>query len=226
MTIKPTSKENNVLKSYNMLLYFAGSMIMYEPSEECIVDFWTQGKLKNLPVSSSNPNFIKAISQLRESCVDQSACVKQMKEDYVRLFSKQNLSLAPAFKSHYIKSSDSNKTIPSVTEFYNSYGWESRFRNRISDGHISIKLLFLTLLVDKYLDLDDAVCIIEMRGEIRRFINNHILSWIMEWNDKIQQNAKTICYKGIGSLILASVEDIFNYLEQNVSLKQNEGIKN
>ena len=43
-----------------MLLYFAGSMIMYEPSEECVVDFWTNGILKSLPVSSSNPNFIQA----------------------------------------------------------------------------------------------------------------------------------------------------------------------
>ena len=50
------NQENNILKGYNMLLYFAGSMIMYEPSEECIVDFWTNGVLKKLPVSSSNPN--------------------------------------------------------------------------------------------------------------------------------------------------------------------------
>ena len=45
-----------------MLFYFAGSMIMHEPSEECIVDFWEKGILKNLPVSSSNPNFVKAAS--------------------------------------------------------------------------------------------------------------------------------------------------------------------
>ena len=50
-----------------MLFYFAGSMIMHEPSEECIVDFWEKGILKNLPVSSTNPNFINAASQLRES---------------------------------------------------------------------------------------------------------------------------------------------------------------
>ena len=31
------SQNHNILKGYNMLFYFAGSMIMYEPSEECIV---------------------------------------------------------------------------------------------------------------------------------------------------------------------------------------------
>ena len=59
-----------------MLLYFAGSMIMHEPSEECIVDFWEKGILKNLPVSSSNPNFIKAASQLRDSFTDKTAFAK------------------------------------------------------------------------------------------------------------------------------------------------------
>ena len=80
------SKQHNILKGYNMLLYFAGSMIMYEPSEECVVDFWKNGILKNLPVSSSNPNFIKAASQFRESCEDKSICGKMLREDYIQTF--------------------------------------------------------------------------------------------------------------------------------------------
>lgn len=229
MTKDIKNGENNILKSYNMLLYFAGSMIMYEPSEECIIDFWTQGKLNNLPVTSLNPNFIKAASQLRDSCADKSTCGKRMKEDYSRLFSRQELPLAPAYKSYYIKSNDSgaNQSPLSVTEYYNSYGWKSRFSGRISDDHISIELLFLTILVDKYLDLDDDACNIEMRGEILRFIDQHILSWIHEWNNNIQKNAKTTCYKGIGTLILASVEDIYSYFEhQATKVEQNNILKN
>ena len=59
-----------------MLFYFAGSMVMHEPSEECIVDFWEKGILKNLPVFSTNPNFIKAASQLRDSFADKKAFAK------------------------------------------------------------------------------------------------------------------------------------------------------
>ena len=91
----PKDQENNILKGYNMLLYFAGSMIMYEPSEECIMDFWTKGNLKNLPVSSSNPNFIKAASQLRESCVDKNICGKMLREDYIRLFQQEGAPSCP-----------------------------------------------------------------------------------------------------------------------------------
>jgi len=74
--------------------------------------------------------------------------------------------------------------------------------------------LFLTLLIDKYLVLDDEACQDEMRKEIRRFINHHILSWVPEWNNKIQTHAKTLSFKGIGNLILSCSEDIFTYFGQ------------
>jgi TorA maturation chaperone TorD len=77
------------------------------------------------------------------------------------------------------------------------------------DDHLGIELLFLTILIDKYLALDDEVCLIELRTEIRRFIHNHILSWVCEWNDKIQVSANTLCYRGIGTLIYACVQDIY-----------------
>ena len=86
-----------------MLFYFAGSMIMNEPSEECIVDFWKNGILKNLPVSSSNPKFVKAASQLRDH-VKIRHMRKTLHEDYTKLFAYQKLSLAPAYESLYKRS--------------------------------------------------------------------------------------------------------------------------
>jgi len=213
------SQQHDILKGYNMLLYFAGSMIMNEPSEECIVDFWKNGIVKNLPVSSSNPNFVKAALQLRNSCVDNTICVEILHEDYIRLFARQELPLAPAYESLYQNNIQFNSSYnsPVVTEFYNSYGWESKFKGKIEDDHLGTELLFLTLLIDRYEVIDDEVCRIEMRKEIRRFINHHILSWIPEWNKKVQVHSNTLCFKGIGTLILACVEDIFNILDQKAS---------
>jgi len=87
-----------------MLLFFAGTMIMYEPSEECITDFWTKGILKRLPVSSSNPTFIKAASQLRDSCNDPKFCSKALQEDYARLFSDKTNPLAPVYEPIRLRS--------------------------------------------------------------------------------------------------------------------------
>lgn len=221
--------ENNILKGYNMLLYFAGSMIMHEPSEECVVDFWRNGILKRLPVSSSNPNFVLAASQLRESCTDKNICGRLIREDYLRLFAREDLSLAPVYESLYSNkgSGDSSEKNHSVTEFYNSYGWVSKFKGKINDDHLGVELLFLTLLIDKLIVIDDKFCQIEMRNEISRFISDHILSWIPAWNRLLQVNAKTICFKGIGTLILACTEDIFSMmLRQKLSGLAAEQFKN
>ena len=85
--------------------------------------------------------------------------------------------------------------------------------DKIREDHLGIELLFLTSLIDKYLVMDDEACKGEMKKEIRRFINQHILSWIYTWNNKVQDHAVTLCFKGIGTLILACSEDIFNLMD-------------
>jgi TorA maturation chaperone TorD len=221
--------EHNILKGYNMLLYFAGSMVLYEPSEECVVDFWRNGILKNLPVSSTNPTFIKAASQLRNSCEDLTGCLVSLRNDYRKLLGSKESSLAPAYESVYHKNgpvtSDPKKI--NVSDFYNSYGWISKFGKSIDDDNLGVELLFLTLLIDKYLALDDEVCSIEMRTEIKRFIDKHLLSWLPQWNRKIQNNADTICYKGIASLVLACSEDLLSiFSNNNAELKTARNFKN
>jgi putative dimethyl sulfoxide reductase chaperone len=214
MTETLSENHRNILKGYNMLLYFAGTMIMFDPSHECIFDFWTGGILKKLPVKSSNPRFIKAASQLRASVEDVSTNYEKMKEDYIQMFSGREKSLAPPFESVYRSNDHLMFSKPSldVRDFYQSYGWISKFKNKIPDDHLGIELLFLTIMIEKYLELDDSVCNIEMRKEIMRFINEHILSWVPQWNDNIQQNAITTSYKGIGTLIHACIEDIYSLM--------------
>jgi len=218
------TRQKNILKGYTMLLYFAGSMITYEPSEECIVDFLKNGIVKTLPVSSSNPNFIKAASQLRQSCDDTGLCARSLREDFIRLFSRAELKLAPALESLYLKNpGNEGRHTESATEFYNSYGWVSKFRGKIHDDHLGVELLFLTRLIDKFLDLDDKVCRVEMRNEIVRFIDDHILSWVGEWNMKVQENAGTSTFKGVGTLIVACAEDLRSFLIEEAQVSHQPG---
>lgn len=202
------SENNNLLKGYNLLLYFAGSMVMNEPTEDCIIDFWINGKLRNLPVSSRNPRFINAASLLRESCPEKNQCRKDIAADYKRLFSGADKAPAPARESFYLKDSSAGNGGSGVSEFYDTYGFGSRFRGKIPDDHLGLELLFLTQMVDKFMKLDDEPCRREMKKEIGRFIDAHILSWIPEWNDDIQIYAGSTCYKAIGMLIYACTEDI------------------
>jgi len=225
MTTDITSRQHNILKGYNMLLYFAGTMIMYEPDEECIVDFWKNGILKKLPVSSLNPVFIRAASQLRESCTDVSSSTESMSMDYYRLFTRGNMPLAPVYESLYMKSTPSGMklNVSDISEFYNSYGWMAKVRPEMKDDHLGIELLFLTILVEKYIILDDEACRVEMRNEIRRFIEQHLLSWIPEWHKRVQENSRTLSYKGISSLIYACVDDIHSLLSNRNELFSQTG---
>ena len=202
-----------LLKGYNMLLYFAGSMIMYEPTEECVVDFWSNGILKALPVKSNNPRFYEASSQLRESCRDKNLCREMLQEDFKRLFSSTAQPLAPPLKSYYTDTILAEALgAEKVSDFYSSYGWQKRTRYDLPDDNLGKELLFLTLLNDKFISMDDDVCRSEMRNEIRRFIIQHILSWLPDWNSKVQEHAGTICYKGIATLIYACCEDIYDLM--------------
>ncbi len=197
--------QKNLLKGYNMLLYFAGAMLMSEPTEECLIDFWTKGILKRLPVTSTNPRFIKAAGILRDSCEENNSRLK-LTEDFSRLFAEDGQQLAPALASEYL---DRNTAYPEkVGEFYNAYGWKSKPQGQIPDDHLGVELLFLTKLIERYLVLDDDPCSREMKKEITRFINVHILSWIPGWYQAIEENAISLSYKGISLLIYSCMEDL------------------
>ncbi len=199
----------NLLKGYNMLLYFSGGMILNEPTEECVIDFWTTGRLGQLPVTSFNPRFIRAAELLKNSCSDKTQCKNKLSEDYYRLFEVNAIPLAPAFESVYLRAEGlPERDETNESEFYNTYEWESEVRGKVSDDNLGIELLFLTHLIDRYLNLDDDPCRREMRKEIRRFIKDHLLSWIPKWNEDVQEHSRTLCYKGIGNLIYACVEDL------------------
>ena len=214
MEISLDKNIKNLLKGYNMLLYFAGSMIMNEPVEECVVDFWQKGIIKALPVNSTNPRFIEAASQLRKSCTDKSTCLSILQQDFRRLFSASyGLPLAPPYKSAFTDAlMDAVTGKENVTDFYNSYGWKKRSDYKAADDNLGIELLFITLLIDKYITLDDEACRFEMAKEIRRFISYHIMTWLPAWYERMQETAGSMCYKGIASLIFASCEDIFEMM--------------
>lgn len=205
--VDDTSRKN-LLKGYNMLLYFSGSLIMYEPTEECITDFFAGGILKRLPVKSNNPRFIKAAALLRESCTDREICRTDLIRDHRRMFASDGMRLALPMETEYQGFHENNGSASSVSAFYDSYGWKPKTLANAPDDHLGIELLFLTKLIDKYLQLDDKPCCREMRKEIHRFINQHIITWLGEWNDKVQENSISVYYKAIGNLVLACAEDL------------------
>jgi TorA maturation chaperone TorD len=214
MKVVNEEDKDNLLKGYSMLLYFAGSMIMFEPVEECITEFWRNGILKKLPVTSRNPRFIEAASDLRDSCDDPSTCLANLRDDYLKLFTGAGTMMAPPYESVIIGNEHLifDKPTLAVREYYRAYGWKSRFEGKIPDDHLGTEILFINLMVDKYLTLDDEACRREMRNEMRRFIEGHPLKWISTWRELVEKHASTKCFKGIARLLHASLEDMVGIL--------------
>lgn len=214
-------EEQNLLKGYLMMLYFSGTMVMFDPSRECVYDFWTKGILKQLPVSSNNPNFIKAAALLRESSEKSDRKFELLSEDYTRLFTGTGIPLAPPYESVY-RDGDRlifGKTTADVTGFYRKHNWESRFRDKIPDDHLGTELLFLAYLIEEYLAALTMQKKAVMANAALSFIREHLLSWLHSWSSDTKKHAKTIGYKGIAMLVLASVEDICKIIEDGITTR-------
>lgn len=202
------NEQANLLKGYNLLLYFGGSMIMSEPTDECVIDFWANGSLNKLPIKSANPRFLMAASLLRDSCHDKVTCKSLLSSDYRKLLDLAANPMAPAVASAYMKiGAGSNDITSEISSFYKTYGWEPN-KALVPADHLGIELLFLTKLVDKYLVLDDAPCINEMKNEIVRFIDRFLLPWLPEWTEKMNALSASDSFRGISILIYACIEDI------------------
>lgn len=202
--------KDNLLRAYSLLLYFTGSMIMHEPEQECISGFWEKGIIRQLPVRSKNPLFIQAAAELHESCENPGICLDSMKADYLQLFIGTKKMLAPPYESVLLGNEHIIFDLPALElrEFYRAYGWRSGFEGKVPDDHLGTEVLFVNLLIDEYLSLDDDACRREMRNEMLRFLEEHPLRWVRQWQQLVMQHAGTRCYRGIAGLLTASLEDV------------------
>jgi len=215
MTEGSSGNENNFFAAYNLLLSFAGSFILNEPKSGCISDLIEMDLFKKLPVDSDNPKFLMASGYLRKINPDRPLDYDEIINDHLELFGNKGKTLAPPYGSVYM-SADSiiNDTSSlEVRKIYYAYGWKSELEGKVPDDHLGIELQFINLLLDKYPRLEDDICRNEVKKDLKKFIRLYISPWIYRWNKDLQKNAESDFYKGLGYLIVSSVEDILSYLE-------------
>lgn len=210
MTNKINGTSNDILKGYSMLLYFGGSFILNQPQESCIYDLAESNILKKMPVESSNHSFMMASAYLNQINSRSPIDFESILDDHLRLFGGMGTPKAPPYESVYLSEEHlmNQKQTQEVKRIYATYGWESTLEGKVPEDHIGIELQFLNLMLEKYLEIDDDACHREVAGDIRKFTDNHLATWLTDWNRDVQKHAKSDFYKGIGYLIVSSVEDI------------------
>jgi len=215
MTIIKNDSDIDIIKGYSVLLSFAGAFILDQPQQGCINDLINEDILKNLPVKSNNPTFLLASSYLRNLGEGQDLDYDIIIGDYKSLFSSSGPSIAPINESEYLSEDHLifEKKGYGLKRIYDIYGWKSRSKKQEQYDHLGIELQFLIFLLEKYHELDDSICMNELNTDLNNFIDNHLSNWIGEWNHKIQANARSDFYKGIGHLVVSCIQDISNNLK-------------
>jgi len=210
--IKFDVDNNNILKGYTMLMYFAGSFILNEPQESCINDLASSNIFRRMPLKSDNANYIIATSFLNHINDTGEMNYHEIKNDYLALFGGASKTLAPPYESVYLSDGHliNQKQIAEVRYIYKTYGWYSPAISKIPEDHLGIELQFLNLLIEKYFDMEDGICKKEIKTDIRKFIETHLVSWVSDWNRDIQKNASTNFYRGIGYLVTACIQDLYS----------------
>ena len=205
---------NNILKGYSMLLYFAGSFILNEPQESCINDLASSNIFRKMPLKSDNPDYILATSFLYHINDIVETDFYEIKNDYITLFGGAGKSLAPPYESVYLSDEHlvNQKQASEVRHIYKTYGWHSSASSKIYADHLGIEMQFLNLLIEKYFNMEDGICKREIITDIRKFIRTHPGSWVPDWNRDIQKYATTNFYKGIGYLINACITDLYSLI--------------
>jgi len=202
-----------LLQAYTALFLFLGSAVSMSPDKSGLPHICDSGLLRNLPVESQNEEFRKASQLLRSPCPFKQQCRHTIDNNYNTLLSDKITALAyPAATvwKNYGKTKEEHHM--TLSELYANYGYTRAEECILDPDHLGIELLFVNLLLEKYLTEDDNEIRAMIREDLRSFISEELLSWLPGWAEKVSEQSVTKCYTGISGLIIGGLEDVCEIL--------------
>ena len=209
-----TDPKEQLLTAYSVMFYFAGSIITLEPDDEGLPGFCASGLLRNLPVTSCNPDFKAAYELFKAPCQEKGACKKNVTEHFRQMFAeKESASSWPAESVwRHVPGVIPVENGSTVDLFYDRYSFSPENDAALPPDHLGIELLFFNKLISGYLNTTDPKVKENIRKDIIAFSDRHLLDWLPAWVKSVTANAGAKCFKGIAYLILASVQDVRSLL--------------
>jgi TorA maturation chaperone TorD len=134
-------------------------------------------------------------------------------KNYHALLSGDTNSLAYPAASRWITTGIHNeRNHDRLCEFYHRYGYHKDEKCNLEADHLGIELLFVNLLLEKYLIEDDHEIKEMMRKDLLSFIKDEMLRWLPRWAETVSERSFTKCYIGISGLIIGGLEDVRDIL--------------
>lgn len=207
------STPDEILQAYTAMFMFLGGSVSLSPEESGLPHLCDSGMLRNLPVESKNTRYTDATRLLRSPCPFNQQCRLTVGDNYGALLSAGKESPAYPAASHWFNyGSDAGDHRRILGELYSRYGYRRADECDMEADHLGIQLLFVNLLIEKYLTEDDYEIREMIRKDLVTFIRDEMLTWLPRWAEKVSEKSVTKCYTGISGLIVGGLEDVNDLL--------------
>lgn len=220
MSTSPYSSVNTpeeLLQAYTALFIFLGGSVSMSPEESGLPHMCDSGMLRNLPLESHNTSYRSASRLLRSPCPFKAQCHHTVSGNYNSLLSANNGAYAYPAASRWNDTGRASETTAEehhamLGKLYSQYGYSSSRDCTLEPDHLGIELLFVNLLLEKYLTEDDSGEKQIIRDDLVDFIDGEMLSWLPQWAEEVSEKSVTKCYTGISGLIIGALEDVRDIL--------------
>jgi len=207
------STPDELLQAYTSLFIFLGGSISLAPEESGLSHFCDSGMLRNLPVESHNMTYQEASRLLRSPCPFKQQCRLIVGDNFKKLLSTDKNSPAYPAASHWFNPGvDTAEYHRMLSAIYSRYGYSRSEECNLEPDHLGIQILFVNLLIEKYLTEDDYEIREMIRTDLLKFIKDEMLSWLPRWAERVSEKSVTKCYTGISGLIIGGLEDVKDIL--------------
>lgn len=206
-----------LLQAYTALFIFLGGSVSMSPEESGLPHMCDSGMLRNLPLESHNSTYGSASRLLRSPCPFKAQCHHTVSGNYNSLLSGNRGAYAYPAASQWngrgqASESTADRHHDMLSKLYAQYGYSSSRDCSLKPDHLGIELLFVNLLLEKYLTEDDSGVKEIIRKDLLDFIDGEMLSWLPRWAEEVSEKSVTKCYTGISGLIIGALEDVRDIL--------------
>lgn len=207
-SLNSVNTPEELLQAYTTMFILLGSSVSDTPETGGLPSFCERGLLRNLPVESNNAIFRDASHLLMSPCPFHQQCHLKVRDNYDSLFSKMKKVMTRPLASYWTGDTDEEEVLRRILGFYQKYDFRKSEKCELEYDHLGIELLFVNLLIEKYLTEDEVSRQELIRRDLLSFITGEMLTWVPQWSRAVTEASATKCYTGIAGLVHGSLQDV------------------
>lgn len=226
----------DVLANRAYVYTFLKNGFYIEPTSEYIEMLKVNDHLEDFPFMMENVYIENGVNKLKRSLKKISAenieFLDDLRSDYTRMFIGPNDLPAPPWESSYLNEDKllfQEETLQ-VRKSYLKYKYLNKNYPHEADDHIALELDFMARLSLKTIELEEArdiLDVVEILRDQQLFLENHLIKWVPEFTDNIEQSAKTDYFVALAYILKGFIDydfkNIAGLIEELKNINEMEG---